>query len=99
MEEIASKGCGKSKNNEKTQEKELGCAVIRNMLPGPLKRKQVSAQAYPRESPRVLIHTCAGGWVAGITRASKLKFFFVPVPIRQVKVVFLRTLRNAATRL
>ena len=43
--------------------------------------------------------------MADTTRASKLQFFFfVPVlffftQVRQVKVVFLRTLRNAATRL
>ena len=43
--------------------------------------------------------------MADTTRASKLQFFFVPVPcffltqVRQVKVVFLRTLRNADTRL
>ena len=44
--------------------------------------------------------------MADTTRASKLQFFFFVVPgpffftqVRQVKVVFLRTLRNAATRL
>ena len=45
--------------------------------------------------------------MADATRASKLQFFFcsgsfsfvVVTQFRQVKVVFLRTLRNAATRL
>ena len=71
-------------------------------------RKKVSAQAYPREHVHlVYLHIRAQGvgrWVADTTRASKLQYFFVPVPffltqVRQVKVVFLRTLRNAATRL
>ena len=51
------------------------------------------------------------GWMADTTRASKLQFFFCSgsfffffffffvTQVRQVKVVFLRTLRNAATRL
>ena len=59
-------------------------------------------------SPRVLIHTCAGGgWRTQHGHRNCSVFRFVPVlffffflmQVRQVKVVFLRTLRNAATRL
>ena len=80
-----------------------------------LTKKKVSAQAYPRKFVHLVylyIHMYVRrGWVADTTRASKLQFFFVPVSfflsfffflltqVRQVKVVFLRTLRNEATHL
>ena len=57
-------------------------------------------------SPRVLIHTCAGGgWRTQHAHRNCsfflfwFLFFFFLTQVRQVKVVFLRTLRNAATRL
>ena len=55
-------------------------------------------------SPRVLIHTCAGGGWRTQHAHRNCSFFFCSgsfffTQVRQVKVVFLRTLRNAATRL
>ena len=51
-EEIASKGCGNSKNDEKKQEKELGCAEREDhrRAEGPRQQRQFLATATPGQS-------------------------------------------------
>ena len=75
------------------------------MLPFVTLREKVSAQAYPRDFVHlVYLYIRAQGLGGQHNTRIKTAVFFVSVPffltqVRQVKVVFLRTLRNAATRL
>ena len=72
------------------------------MLPF-IKGKRAGLPKRVRSPTRVLIHTCAGGgWrTQHVHRNCSFLCFgsFFLTQVRQVKVVFLRTLRNAATRL
>ena len=89
--------------------KTVACARHNSEYVTLMKKKKGERAGLPKRvrSPRVLvIHMCAGGgWRTQHAHRNcsffllRVPFFFFLTQVRHVKMVFLRTLRNAATRL